>query len=283
MDRRGSRVQKAAMTTPDDPVFDHPPGIDRLRAVMARLRDPESGCPWDVEQDFASIAPYTIEEAYEVSDAIDRGSMQDLKGELGDLLFQSVFHARMAEEAGAFDLEDVIAGITDKMIARHPHVFGDQSRDKSAAEQARDWEAEKARERAGRAETGVLDGVALALPALLRAQKLQKRAARVGFDWPEAELVVDKIGEEARELVEARDSLSADKVAEELGDLLFGVVNLARHLGVDAEVALRGANAKFTRRFADIERALAADGKRPEESDLAEMDHLWERAKAREA
>ncbi len=283
MDSGGAAVQNTDMTISDDPVFAVAPGMERLRTVMARLRDPRTGCPWDVEQGFSSIAPYTIEEAYEVADAIDRGSMEDLKGELGDLLFQSVFHARMAEEYGAFDLEDVIVSVTDKMIARHPHVFGEQSRDKSAEEQARDWEAEKARERAGRAETGALDGVALALPALLRAQKLQKRAARVGFDWPEAGQVVDKIAEEARELVEARDTLSADKVAEELGDLLFVTVNIARHLGVDAESALRGANAKFSRRFTHVERALADDGRRPEDSDLAEMDALWDLAKDAES
>ncbi|QFU09145.1 Nucleoside triphosphate pyrophosphohydrolase [Rhodobacteraceae bacterium THAF1] len=270
------------MTDPNDPIFDVPEGIDRLRAVMARLRDPDTGCPWDLEQDFATIAPYTIEEAYEVHDAIQRGSMDDLKGELGDLLFQSVFHAQMAEEAGAFDLLDVIKGITDKMIARHPHVFGDQSRDKSADQQTMDWEAEKAKERARRAETGVLDGVALGLPALMRAEKLQKRAARVGFDWPVTDQVVDKIAEEARELAEARDTLTPDKVAEEMGDLLFAVANLARHLGVDPETALRATNDKFTRRFGFIEAALSAAGKTPKDSDLAEMDALWNAAKAAE-
>ncbi len=267
------------MTDPDDPIFDIPPGLGRLRAVMARLRDPQTGCPWDVEQDFASIAPYTIEEAHEVADAIERGAMDDLKGELGDLLFQSVFHARMAEEAGAFDLDDVIRTITDKMIARHPHVFGDASRDKSADQQAVDWEAVKARERTARAEDGILDGVAPGLPALMRAQKLQKRAARVGFDWPDAEQVLEKVVEEARELTAAREIGEAKQIAEETGDLLFAAVNLARHLGVDAEAALRSANAKFTTRFGQIESALAAEGRRPEDSDLVEMERLWQAAK----
>jgi len=267
------------MTDPQDPIFSVPEGLDRLRAVMARLRDPANGCPWDVEQNFATIAPYTIEEAYEVADAIARADMADLKGELGDLLFQSVFHARMAEEAGAFDLDDVVATVTDKMIARHPHVFGGQSRDKSAAQQTADWEAEKARERAARRDTGTLDGVALALPALMRAEKLQKRAARVGFDWPDAARVLDKIAEESAELAEARESQGPDKTAEEMGDLLFSLVNLARHLGVDPETALRAANDKFVRRFGAVESTLAAAGTRPEEASLAEMDAAWDAAK----
>ena len=268
------------MTNPTDPIHDVPEGMDRLRAVMARLRDPDTGCPWDIEQDFATIVPYTIEEAYEVDDAIRRGDMDDLKSELGDLLFQSVFHARMAEEVGAFDLQDVIKSITDKMIARHPHIFGDQSRDKSADQQTADWEVEKARERARRGETGALDGVALGLPSLMRAEKLQKRAARVGFDWPTTGEVVDKIAEEARELVEARDTLTPEKVAEEMGDLLFAVANLSRHLGVDPETALRGTNEKFLRRFRFIEAALAERGSTPADSTLSEMDGLWNAAKA---
>ena len=268
------------MTNPTDPIHDIPEGMDRLRAVMARLRDPDTGCPWDIEQDFATIVPYTIEEAYEVDDAIRRGDMDDLKSELGDLLFQSVFHARMAEEVGAFDLQDVIKSITDKMIARHPHIFGDQSRDKSADQQTADWEVEKARERARRGETGALDGVALGLPSLMRAEKLQKRAARVGFDWPTTGEVVDKIAEEARELVEARDTLTPEKVAEEMGDLLFAVANLSRHLGVDPETALRGTNEKFLRRFRFIEAALAERGSTPADSTLSEMDGLWNAAKA---
>ena len=259
----------------------HLPPIDRLRAIMARLRDPVSGCPWDVEQDFSTIAPYTIEEAYEVEDAIARQDWAELKGELGDLLFQSVFHARMAEEAGLFDLDDVATAIADKMIARHPHVFGDQSNAKTADQQVQDWESVKAAERAAKARGGVLDDVALGLPALMRAEKLQKRAARVGFDWPDIGHVVDKIAEEARELAEARDTLAQDKIAEEMGDLLFVMANLARHLKVDPETALRRANAKFTRRFAHIEAELARIGKRPEDSDLAEMDALWDAAKRR--
>ncbi|MEY3002893.1 MAG: hypothetical protein RLZZ491_69 [Pseudomonadota bacterium] len=253
--------------------------LDRLRAIMARLRDPVRGCPWDVEQDFASIAPYTIEEAYEVADAIDRKAWDELKGELGDLLFQSVFHAQMAQEAGLFDLDDVANAIADKMIARHPHVFGAESNAKTAAQQVADWERVKASERAAKAKGGVLDDVALGLPALMRAEKLQKRAARVGFDWPDIALVLDKITEEARELAEARRTLPQDKIAEEMGDLLFVMANLARHLGVDPEDALRRTNAKFTRRFAYIEAALAQAGKRPADSDLAEMDALWTDAK----
>ena len=255
------------------------PPLERLRAIMARLRDPVTGCPWDVAQDFASIAPYTIEEAYEVADAIERQAWDELKGELGDLLFQSVFHARMAEEAGLFDLDDVATAIADKMIARHPHVFGDESNAKSADQQVADWESVKAAERAAKAKGGVLDDVALGLPALMRAEKLQKRAARVGFDWPDIAMVIDKIAEEARELAEARATLPQDKIAEEMGDLLFVMANLARHLKVDPEDALRRANTKFTRRFAFIEAELAKQSKRPDESDLAEMDALWDSAK----
>lgn len=260
-------------------VHDPDGGLPRLREIMARLRHPTTGCPWDLEQDFATIAPYTIEEAYEVADAIDRQAWAELRGELGDLLFQSVYHAQMAEEAGHFDLDDVIRAISDKMLARHPHVFGNESRDKSAAQQTADWEAAKARERG---PARVLDGVAQGLPALTRAVKLQKRAARVGFDWPSTDEVVDKIAEEAAELVEARDQLTQAEVAEEFGDLLFVMANLARHLQVDPEAALRAANAKFTRRFQRIEDWLAASGKGPAQSDLAEMDHLWNRAKAEE-
>ena len=255
------------------------PPLERLRAIMARLRDPVTGCPWDVAQDFATIAPYTIEEAYEVADAIERQAWDELKGELGDLLFQSVFHARMAEEAGLFDLDDVATAIADKMIARHPHVFGDESNAKSADQQVADWESVKAAERAAKAKGGVLDDVALGLPALMRAEKLQKRAARVGFDWPDIAMVIDKIAEEARELAEARATLPQDKIAEEMGDLLFVMANLARHLKVDPEDALRRANTKFTCRFAFIEAELAKQSKRPDESDLAEMDALWDSAK----
>jgi ATP diphosphatase len=270
------------MSSPEPLILNPEGGMHRLRAIMRALRDPDTGCPWDIEQDFASIAPYTIEEAYEVADAIDAADWPALRGELGDLLLQVVYHAQMAEEAGHFSFDDIARGISDKMVARHPHVFGDAPRDKSAAQQVQDWEAVKAAERKARAQTGVLDDVALGLPALMRAVKLQKRAARVGFDWPETGHVLDKMQEEARELVEARDSLSADEVAEEFGDLLFVMANLGRHLGVDPEAALRSANAKFTRRFRAIEAALARDGRSPADSDLAEMDALWNAAKRQE-
>ncbi len=269
--------------TNDSDALVHDPGggMPRLREIMRRLRDPKTGCPWDIEQDFATIAPYTIEEAYEVADAIERRDWDDLKGELGDLLLQTVYHTQMAEEAGFFDFDAVANAIADKMVARHPHVFGDQSRDKSAAQQTRDWEAVKAAERAARNAHGVLDDVATGLPALTRAVKLQNRAARVGFDWPHAGHVADKIAEEAHELAEAKGTGDAAHVEEEFGDLLFVIANLARHLDVDPETALRAANAKFTRRFAYIEAELARRGKRPEDSDLAEMDALWDEAKAR--
>ncbi len=268
---------------PHDPLIFAPEGgTERLRAIMAALRDPDQGCPWDIVQDFASIAPYTIEEAYEVADAIAQADWPALQGELGDLLLQVVYHARMAEEAGHFTFDDVARGVSDKMVARHPHVFGAAPRDKTAAQQVKDWEAIKAAERAARAQAGMLDDVALGLPALMRAVKLQKRAARVGFDWPDTAQVLDKIAEESRELVEARDRLSAAEIAEEMGDLLFVMANLARHLQVNPEDALRGANAKFTRRFRAIEAALAATNRRPEDSDLAEMDALWTAAKAAE-
>ncbi|OIP88016.1 MAG: nucleoside triphosphate pyrophosphohydrolase [Rhodobacterales bacterium CG2_30_65_12] len=266
--------------TSDEIVHDPEGGIDRLVEIMARLRDPATGCPWDVDQSFATIAPYTIEEAYEVADAIEREAWDELKGELGDLLFQSVFHARMAEEAGLFSFHDVARGMADKMVARHPHVFGNQSGVDSAEAQTENWEAIKAAERAGKAQHGVLDGVAVGLPALLRAYKLQKRAARVGFDWPDIAPVLDKVVEEAREVAEARAELSQDAVTEEVGDLLFVLANLARHLGVEPEAALRRANAKFIRRFEAIEAMLAARGKRPEGSSLDEMDALWEAVKA---
>ena len=266
----------------DDLIHNPHGGIPRLLEIMRRLRDPDHGCPWDIEQSFATIAPYTIEEAYEVADAIEREAWGELKGELGDLLFQSVFHARMAEEAGLFTFDEVADTMSDKMVARHPHVFGDESRDKSAQQQTADWETIKAAERAGKSQKGTLDGVAIGLPALLRALKLQKRAARVGFDWPSTAEVVDKIVEEARELEEARDSLTKAEIFEEFGDLLFVIANLARHLDIDPESALRAANAKFTRRFERIESLLAARGKTPPESDLAEMDALWNQAKAEE-
>lgn len=274
LDRAESdRLVHTPVTTPEA-------AMARLLEIMARLRDPAGGCPWDIQQDFATIAPYTIEEAHEVADAIERQAWGELKGELGDLLFQTVFHAQMAREAGLFGFADVAGAIADKMVARHPHVFGDESRDKTPEQQTRDWEALKARERGARA--GVLDGVALGLPALTRAVKLQNRAARVGFDWPSTDEVVAKLVEEAGELAEARETLTEAEVAEEFGDLLFVIANLARHLKVDPEAALRNANQKFTRRFQRIEALLAEAGKEPAQSDLAEMDALWNRAKAEE-
>ncbi|MFD1882299.1 nucleoside triphosphate pyrophosphohydrolase [Paracoccus pacificus] len=254
--------------------------LERLLNIMAALRDPETGCPWDIEQDFATIAPYTIEEAYEVADAIERAAWDELPGELGDLLLQVVYHAQMASETGKFGFADVARTVSDKMIARHPHVFGDESREKSADQQVLDWEKIKAVERGGRAR--VLDGVALGLPALTRALKLQNRAARVGFDWPGPAEVLDKIAEETRELVEAKDSADHAHLTEEFGDLMFVMANLARHLNIDPEAALRGANAKFTRRFEAIEDALARQGREPRDSDLAEMDRLWNEAKLAE-
>ena len=268
--------------TSDALVHDHTAGIDRLLEIMARLRDPDTGCPWDLVQNFASIAPYTIEEAYEVADAIERHAWGDLQGELGDLLLQTVYHAQIGAEAGHFTFGSVVTAISNKMVARHPHVFGGESRDKSPDEQTADWEKVKAAERAAKDEGGVLDGVAVGLPALLRAVKLQKRAARVGFDWPSTDQVIAKIVEESRELVEARDRLTQTEIDEEMGDLLFVMANLARHLNVDPEAALRSANTKFTRRFRSIEAALAAKGKRPDQSDLAEMDGLWDAAKLAE-
>ena len=256
--------------------------IDRLRAVMARLRDPETGCPWDIEQTWETIAPYTIEEAYEVADAIARGAWEELEGELGDLLLQVIYFAQMGAEEGRFDFDSIAGAIADKMVARHPHVFGDESRDKSAEDQTRDWERVKAAERAAKGETRVLDGVALGLPALTRALKLQKRAARVGFDWDDAGQVLAKIVEEAGELTEAREHGTPDALEDEMGDLLFVTVNLARHLGVDPEAALRRTNAKFTHRFEAVEDALARDGKSPAEATLEEMDAHWTAAKRRE-
>ena len=254
-------------------------GLPRLLEIMARLRDPETGCPWDIEQNYASIAPYTIEEAYEVADAIEKGDMPELESELGDLLLQVVYYTQMGREDGHFTFDSVVKAIADKMVHRHPHVFGDESRDKSAEQQTRDWEKIKAAERAAKNDARTLDGVALNLPALMRAVKLQKRAARVGFDWPDTGQVVDKIAEEAAELVEARDQLTAQEQFEEYGDLLFVMANLGRHLGIDPEEALRAANAKFSRRFEAVEDKLAALGKTPAQSDLAEMDALWDAVK----
>ena len=263
-------------------IHDPKGGMPRLLAIMRALRDPVGGCPWDIEQDFASVAPYTIEEAYEVADAIEREDWGELRGELGDLLFQSVFHAQMASERGLFDFDDVANTMSDKMVARHPHVFGAESNAKSAEQQTVDWEAIKAAERAGKAQGGALDGVAVGLPALLRAKKLQKRAARVGFDWPSTDQVLEKIIEESQELVEARETMTQVEVEEEFGDLLFVMVNLGRHLGIESETALRAANAKFTRRFEGVEAGLAAKGKTPQQSSLGEMDALWDAVKAQE-
>ena len=248
---------------------------------MAMLRDPVAGCPWDREQDFASIAPYTVEEAYEVADAIVNNDPSALCDELGDLLFQVVYHARIAEERGWFDFEAVAAGIAGKMIRRHPHVFGDaEARD--AAAQTRAWEADKARERVARAESGVLDGIATTIPALMRAKKLTARAALVGFDWPDAEAVLDKLDEEIAELRVELPGGDADRIEDELGDLLFVMVNLARKLGADGEAALARANAKFERRFRGVEAALAAQGRTPGQAGLDEMEGLWRTVKAAE-
>lgn len=253
--------------------------IELLLEVMRRLRDPERGCPWDVAQTFETIAPYTLEEAFEVADAIERGDLEALHEELGDLLFQVVFHARMAEEQGAFDFASVAGGLADKMRRRHPHVFG-SAEIADAAAQTTAWESHKASERSARGE-GVLDGVPVALPALARAQKLGRRAARVGFDWPEARGVLAKLAEEARELEEAVAARATrpEAVEEELGDLLFTIANLARHLEVDAEGALRRASLKFERRFRAMEERLAAAGRRPEEAGPDELERLWNEAK----
>lgn len=263
---------------PSDVAAMDPRDIATLRALMQALRTPVTGCPWDLEQDFASIAPYTIEEAYEVADAIERGSRAELCDELGDLLLQPIYHAQMAAEEGSFTFDDVIEGVVRKMIRRHPHVFGDAEA-RAAGVAKGFWEANKAKERAatGKDKERLLSTVALALPALSRALKLQAKAAKVGFDWPAVDFVYDKINEEVAELREA----PPEKRGEELGDLLFVVANLARHYGVDPEAALRGANAKFERRFAHIEDALKARGKTPVQSDLAEMDALWDEAKAK--
>lgn len=262
------------------------PPIDRLLAIMARLRDPQTGCPWDVEQDFATIAPYTIEEAYEVEDAIARGDLSALREELGDLLFQVVFHARMAEERGAFDFNQVAAALADKMVARHPHVFGDGER-RDAEQQAISWEAikaaERARKRAGAgAPASALDDVPVNLPALTRAQKIQKRAGRVGFDWKDPAPALDKVVEETAEVRAALAAAEPAPLAEEIGDLLFAVVNVARLAGIDAEGALRAATGKFERRFKGVEAELARRGRTPEKSDLAEMDAIWSDVKRAE-
>lgn len=272
----------AVMTAP--PPSPAQEAIERLLEVMARLRDPEGGCPWDLEQDFRSIAPYTIEEAYEVAEAIEQDDHEALRDELGDLLLQVVYHARMAEEAGAFDFGAVARGIADKMVRRHPHVFG-PAEVASAAAQTEAWETHKAAERAARAAArgqrpSVLDGVTAALPGLTRAVKLQRRAARVGFDWPVPDRVLDKIEEEIGEL---RRELAAgappERVEDELGDLLFALANLARHLEIDPEAALRRCNAKFERRFRQIEARFAAAGRALDSVSLDDMEAAWQAAK----
>ena len=259
-----------------------PAPLDRLRAIMVRLRDPVTGCPWDVEQTFATIAPYTLEEAYEVADAIERGDHDELKSELGDLLFQVVFHARMAEEQGLFDFDAVATAIADKLERRHPHVFGEEAARADAVSQKARWEDIKAAERKAKAQHGVLDDVPVGLPALARAAKLTKRAARVGFDWPSTDEVFAKLDEEVAELKVEIAAGSNARMKDEVGDLLFVLANLARKLGVEPEDALRGANAKFVRRFAFIEAELAKDGRTPDQSNLAEMDALWNAAKGTE-
>ena len=267
------------------------PDIARLLEIMAALRTPVSGCPWDLEQDFASIAPYTLEEAYEVVDAIERGDLADLKDELGDLLLQVVFHARMAEEQGAFAFPDVVAAITRKLVRRHPHVFGD-TRNMSPEEVKNLWDEIKREEKAERRgardamglpadahEAGFLGGIPTALPALTRAQKLTAKAAKVGFDWPDAMQVIDKIHEELEEVKEASSSGERDRIEDEIGDLLFSVTNLARHFGIDPERALRRTNAKFERRFTSVEQALGSQGRSLNEASLDEMEKLWVAAK----
>lgn len=262
------------------------PALDRLLAIMDRLRDPDGGCAWDIEQSFTTIAPYTIEEAYEVHDAIERGHIDDLKEELGDLLFQVVFHSQMAEEAGFFRFEDVAGVIAEKMIRRHPHVFaGADPRDADSQIQA--WEATKAAERAAKADKGeedpsALANVPVALPALLRAEKLAKRAARVGFDWPDVSSVFDKIEEELDEVREAVAENDPAHIQEEIGDLLFAVANLARKAKIDPETALRDANAKFNRRFRAVETALTDQGSSAQQASLEEMEALWVKAKLAE-
>ena len=265
--------------------------IGRLIEIMAALRTPKTGCPWDLEQDFSTIAPYTLEEAYEVADAIARNDLGDLQEELGDLLLQVAFHARMAQEQGAFDFGDVVEAITSKLIRRHPHVFGDEhARDPQKVKGL--WEEIKAREkeakaaqkaaRGNSAQDGALAGVPVTLPALTRALKLQSKAGKVGFDWNDPRAVLRKIREEADEIEAALDH-DDPSAAAEVGDLLFAAVNLARHLDADPEALLRQTNQKFERRFASIEQALATRGKAPQDATLAEMDALWDEAKAREA
>ncbi|MFN4226126.1 MAG: nucleoside triphosphate pyrophosphohydrolase [Hyphomonas sp.] len=273
------------MTQPKDRTAEAAAAFGELARIMARLRDPGNGCPWDLAQDFSTIAPYTIEEAYEVADAIERGDRADLREELGDLLFQVMFHSRMAEEEGSFALADVVHAINDKMIRRHPHVFGEKD-ERSAHEQTLAWEVMKAAERAGKARPGAppsaLDGVALSLPALLRAEKLQKRAARTGFDWTETAPIFDKLEEETGELKAAIAGGRTSDIEDEMGDLLFVAANLARRLGIDPEQALRKANAKFERRFRAMEAAAAAEGIDFSALSLDAQEAYWQRVKQAE-
>lgn len=259
--------------------------IDDLLELMTRLRDPEKGCPWDRVQDFSTIAPYTVEEAYEVEDAIQRQDMAALKEELGDLLFQVVFHARMAEEQDSFDFNDVVVNLIEKMTRRHPHVFGphvsDDARSSDTEAQTVAWEDMKAAEKKDKGQHGILDDVPLNLPALVRAEKLSKRAGRVGFEWPDLDGVFEKIEEETAELKEAiQEGLDRDAAEDELGDILFSLANLARYLKVDPEAALRRTNAKFERRFRAVEAELEKRGRTPAESDLDEMDAIWNDVRA---
>lgn len=255
-------------------------GIERLLEIMRRLRDPETGCPWDVEQTFETIGPYTIEEAYEVADAIRRKSWGELKSELGDLLLHAVYHAEIASERGLFDFSGVVSAVSDKMVKRHPHVFGPDPRRASSEELVAIWEDQKAQERAGDSDGSALSGVPVAMPALARAQKLQKRAARTGFDWPAADGVLDKLVEETRELDEARREGDSGRISEEFGDVLFTLVNLARHLGVDAESSLADANGRFADRFRRMERTLCDSGREPDAASLKELDEAWDAAKS---
>lgn len=265
-----------------DPIYDTPEGWPRLVELMRRLRDPKTGCPWDIEQSFKTIAPYTIEEAYEVADAIEREAWDDLQDELGDLLLQVIYHGQIANEAGLFDTDSIVRAITTKMINRHPHVFGEDSNQKSAEQQTRDWEAQKAKERAGKGEARVLDGVAQGLPALQRALKLQNRLARVGFDWGATGPVLEKLREEIEELEEARATSDSDAMEDEFGDLLFVMVNLARHWKIDPEAALRRTNRKVETRFAKVEDRLKAAGSSAQTATLDEMDTHWTKIKAEE-
>jgi len=255
--------------------------LRRLLDIMAALRDPAAGCPWDRQQTFDTIAPYTIEEAYEVADAIARRDLAALPDELGDLLFQVVYHAQLADEAGHFAFADIAAAISQKMLRRHPHVFGEAAA-RDAAAQTAAWEEQKRAERAARAEVGTLAGIPLGLPALTRAEKLARRAARVGFDWPDTDAVLAKLDEEISELRAELPAADPARLADEVGDLLFVVVNLARKLNLDPEACLRGANAKFLRRFNSVEASLAAEGRTPAEASLADMELAWQAAKKRE-